>query len=39
MDYKITPGGPDGITVEAKFYVDTWDELADLMSYLEEGEV
>lgn len=38
MDFKITPGGPDGINVEVEFYVDTWDELSDLMEYLQEGE-
>lgn len=38
MDFKITPCVPDGINVEVKFYVDTWDELADLMNDIEDME-
>lgn len=35
MDYEITRGGPDGIRVRAEFYVDTWEDLAELMRRLQ----
>ena len=38
MDFKITPGGVDGMNVVVTFYVDTWDELADLMNDIEDME-
>lgn len=41
MDFKITPARPDGIKVEAEFWVETWDDLHILMNRLElvEAEV
>ena len=41
MDYKITPAHPDGIKVEAEFWVETWADLHILMNRLQlvEAEV
>lgn len=37
MDFKITRGGADGINAELNIYVDTWEELAELMEYVRVG--
>ena len=35
-DFTITPCRPDGIKVSVNFVVDTWEELYDLMTKLDE---
>ena len=35
MQFRIGPGGLDGIRVKVEFYVDTWDDLAILMRHLD----
>ena len=35
MDFTITPAHPDGIKVEAEFWVETWDDLHILMNRLQ----
>ena len=37
-NFEITPMRPDGISVKVEFVVDTWDDLYDLMTKLEEIE-
>ncbi len=36
MDFKITPGPPDGICVRAEFWIETWDDVATLMKRLQQ---
>lgn len=38
MDFKITPATPDGIKVEAEFWVETWEDLATLMQRLQHAD-
>jgi hypothetical protein len=36
MDFKITPGPPDGICVRVEFWIETWDNIPTLMKRLIE---
>ena len=36
MDFELTRARPDGIKVEVEFWVETWDDLADLMKRVQE---
>ena len=38
MDFKITPAHPDGIKVEAEFWVETWEGISTLMRRLQQAD-
>ena len=38
MDFKIIPGGGDGIAIEARFYAEDWGEVREIMEALESIE-
>ena len=38
MDFKIIPGGPDGIAIEARFYAEDWRAVREIMEALESVE-
>ena len=38
MDFKIIPGEPDGIAIEARFYAEDWEEVREIMVALESVE-
>jgi hypothetical protein len=39
MDFKITPGTPDGVCIEAMFYAEDWEEVREIMEALQSIEV
>ena len=38
MDFKITPGPPDGICVRVEFWVETWEDIPVLMRLLQAAD-